>query len=142
MLVRLRVGPDGQAIAAAQQFGHQLPRSEIIIGLVDTGCTGLEIREPTLLKLGAQLTGQQDTLNASGTILAKSVYSASVELLGINDVSLVSLPTAEVRALPATFRAYEALVGWPLLRSVRLLIDGPTHLFTIEANPQRATGSE
>jgi hypothetical protein len=134
MIARIRVGPDARAVGAAAQFGHQLPNPEVLFALIDTGCTGqsgIEVYEPTMQRLGLNVTNLIGTQTVLGDA-RRNVYSGSVAVLSAEDTELLVLPTAELRALPRKFDDFEALIGWGVLRETRLVVDGPRRSFSLE----------
>lgn len=126
-LVPIRLGlcePERAARAAA---GHATPAIQQIVGLVDTGCTGLEVDAAVLSRLGVFPFDRRSVTTAAGRI-DKWFFRVGVAL---GDKSGVVLVDAVVRELPPMSGAYQSLIGWELLRSLRLDYDGPGRAFSL-----------
>lgn len=124
-LVNLLVGvsaPRAQALAGA---GQPVPAPVLVVGLIDTGASGLAI-DPTILQgLGLQQTGTTPLITPStgANPVDAPVYDVSVK---IPQLPPASLDFDSVPAIQAVLlnQGFGALVGRDILNKCLIIYDG------------------
>ncbi len=128
------VGLDGPTTAGLQAAGQPLVPPARCRGYIDTG-TDVTCVAPTVLR-GLGLTTpawQTRAQTVSGPALV-NLFSVSLSITDFaNPASpMLTFPTLRVMEIPAALPVVDALIGLDILRTIRLVVDGPGGVFTLE----------
>ena len=109
-----------------------IPAPLVVIGLVDTGCTGMMVSPSVRERLGIQQVNVLSYMSSSGTAEAE-FFPLGYSILSSDDKEVVKRPNVEVGVLGWEPREYSVLIGWDVLQHVRLNYDGPQKRFTLHS---------
>jgi hypothetical protein len=133
LAVPVWVGLTGQAVATLVTGGNQVPTPVGARGLLDTGSDLTAVASWILRRLGASKTHIASTQTASGPVMV-NLYQIS---LGITDPTQpagspwLTFPGLLVSEIATQLVDADVLVGLDVLRTCKLMLDGPGQRFTL-----------
>jgi hypothetical protein len=100
--------------------------------LIDTGSDVTAVALPILQQLGTPAIHSTSTLGIGGSVPV-DLYEVSLHILDPQNVSLpwLTQPSLQVMEL-ASGVPFEALIGMDVIRTCKLLVDGPAQQFTLK----------
>jgi hypothetical protein len=101
-------------------------------GLIDTGSDISAVSLPILQQLGVPSILQTTTQGVGG-ILSVGLYRVSLNILDSKKVSLPWLPQPTILVMElAAGIPFDVLIGMDIIRTCKMMVDGPGGSFTIE----------
>lgn len=128
------VGLDGRtttALVAARQ--HVLPPIPCR-GLIDTGTDITCVTSRVLRQLGLNTPAVQATTHTTTGSASVDLYDVSLNVLDLRVPSgpKLVIPDLRIMETPAALPSFDVLIGLDVLRTTRLLFDGPGRTFPLD----------
>jgi hypothetical protein len=128
------VGLDGNTTAALYAAGQPILAPARCRALIDTGTDVTCVAATALRGLGLNTPARRRTTHTVGGQIAANLFSVSV---GVKDfrnpaIPMLVVPTLLVMELLGAPPNLDALIGLDILRTIRLVVDGPGGVFTLE----------
>jgi len=100
--------------------------------LIDTGSDISAVALPILQQLGVPVLRSTSTQGIGGS-LPVNLYKFSLHILDVQNVGLpwLSQPSLVVMEL-ASGVPFDALIGMDIIRTCKMIVDGPGHQFTLD----------
>ncbi len=100
--------------------------------LIDTGSDITAVSLPILQQLGVPSVLRTTTQSIGGAI-AVNLYRVSLHIFDPRNVALPWLPQPTLLVMElAPSVPYDALIGMDILRTCKMLVDGPADVFTLD----------
>ncbi len=129
-LLRVKCFVSEKAQRRLELSKKSIPEPLVVVGLVDTGCTGMMVSPSVRQRLGIQLVNVLSYMSSSGVAEAE-FFPIGCSILSSDDKEIVKRPNVEVGVLGWEPSAYSVLIGWDILQHARLNYDGPQRRFTL-----------
>jgi hypothetical protein len=132
LIVDVRVHLDAAGLAALQSSGQAMPAGIEAKGLIDTG-TDISVVAPSILQqLGVQPHSQRKTQGIGGP-LQVTLFRVTLFILDKAQRHLpwFSMDNLLVMEMPSPL-SVDVLIGMDVIRTCKLLVDGPAQQFTLE----------
>jgi hypothetical protein len=128
------VGLDGKSTAALQAAGRPLLAPTRCRGEIDTGTDVTCVAAAVVRGLGLSTPAQQRTTHTVTGQVRVNLFSVSLGVVNIADPAspMLVFPTLLVMEAPAPLPNLDVLIGLDILRTIRLVVDGPAGVFTLE----------
>jgi hypothetical protein len=102
-------------------------------GIIDTGSDITAVSQSILQRLVVPFVFQTATQGIGGSVPV-NLYKVSLHILDSRNVSLtwLTLPTLLVMELPTGLQ-FDVLIGLDVIRTCKMLVDGPAGKFTLDS---------
>lgn len=128
------VGLDGPSTAGRLASGQPLIPPTRCRGQIDTG-TDVTCVAPAILRgLGLTIPTVQTWTQTVGGQISVDLFSVSVGIINLGDLAspMLTFPTLEIMEFPVALPNLDVLIGLDVLRTIRLVVDGPGGVFSLE----------
>jgi hypothetical protein len=128
------VGLDGNTTAALHAAGQPLLAPARCRALIDTGTDVTCVAAPVLRGLGLTTPARRRTTHTVAGQVAASIFSVSLSITDFGNPAspMLTFPTLLVMEGPAPWPNVDVLIGLDIVRTIRLVVDGPGGTFTLE----------
>jgi hypothetical protein len=134
LLVPVRIGLSEFAVADRTATGRAIPLPLLARGEIDTGANMTSVAGWIVQQLGLPPGVEVQTQTASGTV------KTTVRTVGLTVTDAapqpaspeLSLPTWVVSELAVALPDADVLIGLDVVRTCKLIVDGPAQTFTLE----------
>jgi hypothetical protein len=132
LTLSVRVNLDGAALTSLIAAGQPPPPSVNVTAVIDTGSNASGVAPWVLQQLGAPVHFNATTQGIGGSVGVR-MFMVTLFLLDINRPHLPWLPVPDllVMELPPHI-AVDVLVGMDILRTCKMLVDGPAGHFMLD----------
>jgi hypothetical protein len=132
LVVDVLVNLEAAVLIPLRASGQSCPPIEVK-GLIDTASNVSGVSPAIVRQLGLSPVGPPTTTTGIGGAIAVQLYRASLHLRDASTLTrpMFTLPSLVVMELPPALSC-DVLIGMDLLLGCKLIVDGPSKLFTIE----------
>ena len=133
LAVPVWIGLDGQAIATLQARGRPIPAPVLLRGLLDTCSDVTAVAANVLRQLGTLPVTTARTMTAGGMVTV-FLHEVSLSIAGPAHVGgfVLTDPALRVSELVVSLPDADVLIGLDVLRTGKMLLDGPAAQFTMD----------
>ena len=128
------VGLDGPSTAALQASGQPILPPARCRAQIDTG-TDVTCVAPAILRgLGLTIPTLRTKTQTVGGQVSVNLFSVSLSIRDFGNPAspMLVFPTLDVMEFPVALPNVDVLIGLDVLRTIRLVVDGPAGVFTLE----------
>jgi hypothetical protein len=128
------VGLDRASTAGLQAAGQPLVPPARCRGYIDTGTDVTCVAPKVLRGLGLTTPARQTRTQTVSGPAPVNLFSASLSITDFGNPAspMLTFPTLPVMEIPAALPVVDVLIGLDILRTIRLVVDGPAGVFTLE----------
>jgi hypothetical protein len=130
--IDVKINVDGGTFRSLLAAGEPMPTSVLAKGLIDTGTDITGVGAAILQSLAIPLHYTTTTQGIGGSVAAR-LFMVTLFILDASQPHLpwLVVPDLLVMELPMGFRC-EVLIGLDILRTCKMLVDGPASRFTLD----------
>jgi hypothetical protein len=127
-------GLDGNTTAALLAAGQPLLAPARCRAIIDTGTDVTCVAATVLRGLGLSTPARRRTTHTVAGQVAANLFSVSLGIMNFGDPAspMLTFPTLLVMELLGVLPNLEVLIGLDIIRTIRLVVDGPGGVFTLE----------
>jgi hypothetical protein len=131
--VPVLIGLDGQDSSDLVAAGQVVPNPIMLRGILDTGSSVTAVAPWVFQRLGLSSKGKSSTTTAGGQMPVE-LFRVSIAILPPSNLQGPSLTLSSIWAsgLSVTIPDADVLIGLNVLRELKLILDGPAHIFSLE----------